>query len=164
MFEKGDFVVNSTNGICEIADIVTMNMSGSDKQYYMLVPVEEKTAKVYIPVDVAENRIRKVMSKEEAWDVIRSISEVEECWVENEKERERIYKEVLASREPKRLIGVIKNLYHRNKERKDAGKKCTAIDERYFKLAENQLHAELAFSIGEEKQNIKNIILEYARE
>lgn len=79
MFVKGDFVVNSTNGICEIADVVNMNMSGVDKQYYMLVPVEEKTAKVYIPVDVAEN----------------------------------------------------------------------------------QLHAELAFSIGEEKQNIKSVILEY---
>lgn len=161
MFVKGDFVVNSTNGICEIADVVNMNMSGVDKQYYMLVPVEEKTAKVYIPVDVAESRIRKVMTKEEAWDIIRSISKVEECWVENEKERERIYKEVLGSRDPKRLIGVIKNLYHRNQERKDAGKKCTAIDERYFKLAENQLHAELAFSIGEEKQNIKSVILEY---
>lgn len=160
MFKKGDFVASSTNGICEIVDMVSMNISGSNKEYYLLVPVEEKTAKVYIPVNVAEKRIRKILTKEEAWNVIHSISKVEECWVENDKEREHFYKEVLASRNPERLIGMIKNMYHRKKDRQNAGKKCTAVDERYFKLAENQLHAELAFAIGEDKNNIKHIIME----
>ena len=26
MFEKGSYVVNANNGICEISDVVTMNM------------------------------------------------------------------------------------------------------------------------------------------
>ena len=59
------------------------------------------------------------------------------------------------------MIGITKNLYRRKKERMDAGKKCTAIDERYFKLAENQLFAELAFALGEDKKNIKQIIAEH---
>jgi len=161
MFKKGDFVVSSANGICEITDVVTMNMSGSNKDYYLLIPLEEQTAKVYIPVDVAEKRIRNILSKEQAWEIIRSIPNIKECWVENEKERERFYKDALASREPERLIGIIKNMYNRRQARLDAGKKSTAVDERYFKLAENQLHAELAFAIGEEKKNIKSIIMEH---
>ena len=64
MFEKGDFVVNTNNGICEISDIVTMNMSGVEKEYYILIPIEEKTAKVYLPVDIAEKRIRLTMKKD----------------------------------------------------------------------------------------------------
>ena len=161
MFEIGNFVISAANGICEIADTVTMNLSGTDREYFLLVPVEEKTAKVYIPVDAAEKRIRPVLTKDEAWQVIRGIPQVEETWVENEKERERIYKDAIASREPKQLIGITKNLYRRKKERMDAGKKCTAIDERYFKLAENQLFAELAFALGEDKKNIKQIIAEH---
>ncbi len=164
MFEKGNYVMSATNGICEIADAVTMNMSGTNKEYFLLVPVEEKTAKVYIPVDAADNRIRRVLTREEAWAIIDEIPSIEETWVDNDKERERIYKEAIASKEPKRLIGIIKTLYRRKKERMDAGKKCTAIDERYFKLAESQLHAELAFALGEEKQNIKQIIIDHIKE
>lgn len=96
--------------------------------------------------------------------VIEKIPMIEEVWVENDKERERIYKEAIASKEPERLIGIIKNLYRRKKERIDAGKKCTAIDERYFKIAENQFHAELAFALGEEKQNMKQFITDKIKE
>ncbi len=158
MFEKNNFVISTNNGICKIEDIVTMNMSGTTKEYYLLVPVSEPSAKVYLPVDVAEQRIRLVMTKNEALNIIEEISSIECTWIENEKEREKTYKEALASREPKRLIGIIKTLYLRKKERTDAGKKNTAVDERYFKLAENQLHSELAFALGEEKSNINTII------
>lgn len=160
MFQVGNFVLSATNGICEIVDVVNMNISGGDRNYFLLVPVEEKTAKVYIPVDAAADRVRLVLSKDEALEVIKSIPEIEETWVENDKERERIYKDAMGSRNPKRLIGIIKTLYRRKMERLDAGKKCTAVDERYFKLAENQLFAELAFALGEPKQNMQQIIKE----
>lgn len=160
MFKKGNFVINTNNGICEIQDILSMNISGTAKDYYLLVPISEPTAKVYIPVAAAENRIRLVMTKDEAWDIIKGIPSIEGVWIENEKEREKIYKEALASRDPKQLIGIIKTLYLRRKERTDSGKKNTSVDEKYFKLAENQLHAELAFALEEEKQNVKQIILE----
>ena len=160
MFEKGNFVVNTNNGICEIEDIVTMNMSGTNKDYFLLVPIDEKTAKVYIPVDMADKRIRHAMTEADAWSLIKSIPSIEEAYVENEKEREKIYKEALSSRDPKRLIGIIKTLYLRKQERVEAGKKNTAVDERYFKLAENHLHSELAFALKVEKNEVHRIIIE----
>lgn len=159
MFEKGNYVVNANNGICEISDIVTMNMSGEDKEYYVLVPIDEKTAKIFLPVDIAEKRIRLAMNKEEALDLIKAIKLVDEAYVENEKEREKIYKEAITSRDPKRLISIIKTLYMRKQERLEAGKKNTAVDERYFKLAENHLHSELAFSLGVNKAEVGQIIV-----
>lgn len=158
MFEKGSFVVNANNGICEISDIVTMNMSGEEKEYYVLVPIDEKTAKVFLPVDIAEKRIRLAMKEDEAWQLIKEIRTVDEAYVENEKEREKIYKEAINSRDPKRLISIIKTLYLRRQKRMDAGKKTTAVDERYFKLAENHLHSELAFSLGVNKKEVDEII------
>ena len=77
MFKKGNFVVNANHGICEISDIVTMDMSGINKEYYVLIPIEEKNAKIYIPVDVAEKRIRPAMNKEDALKLIKEINDLE---------------------------------------------------------------------------------------
>lgn len=161
MFKKGDFVVNTNNGICEIKDIVTMNMSGTNKDYYMLVPISEQTAKVYVPVDLATQRIRLAMSKEDALSLIESIPEIDEAYIEHEKERERTYKDALNSRDPKRLVGIIKTLYLRRQKRLDAGKKNTAVDDRYFKLAENHLHNELAFALEMDKSEIPDLIFRH---
>ena len=158
MFKKGDFVVNTNNGICEIKDVVTMNMSGTDKEYYLLVPINEQTAKVYVPVDLSTQRIRLAMNKDEALSLIESIPDIHETYIENEKERERTYKEALNSRDPKRLVGIIKTLYLRRQKRLDAGKKNTAVDDRYFKLAENHLHNELAFALEIDKSEILELI------
>ena len=49
MLEKGSFVVNTSNGICEVSDIVTMDMTGTEKEYYVLVPIDEKKAKAFLP-------------------------------------------------------------------------------------------------------------------
>lgn len=159
MFEKGSYVVNANNGICEVTDIVTMNMSGEDKEYYVLTPLEEKTAKVFLPVDIAPKRIRRVMQKEEAWTLIKEIKAVDEALIENEKEREKIYKDAVNSRDPKRLISIIKTLYIRKQQRLEAGKKNTSVDERYFKLAENNLYNELAFSLEVDRTQVKDIIM-----
>ena len=158
MFKKGDFVVNTNNGICEIKDVVTMNMSGTDKEYYLLIPINEQTAKVYVPVDLSTQRIRLAMNKDEALSLIESIPDIHETYIENEKERERTYKEALNSRDPKRLVGIIKTLYLRSQKRLDAGKKNTAVDDRYFKLAENHLHNELAFALEIDKSEILDLI------
>ena len=161
MFKKGDFVVNTNNGICEIKDVVIMNMSGTDKEYYLLVPINEQTAKVYVPIDLATQRIRLAMNKDEALSLIESIPGIHETYIENEKERERTYKEALNSRDPKHLVGIIKTLYLRRQARLDAGKKNTAVDDRYFKLAENHLHNELAFALNVDKEAVTKIIFDH---
>ena len=42
----------------------------------------------------------------------------------------------------------------------DHGKKSLAVDDRYFKLAEDLLYSELAFAIGCEKDDIPHMIEE----
>lgn len=161
MYKIGDFVINTSNGICEIKDIVSMDISGEKKDYYLLVPVEENTAKVYIPTDNAAHRLRHIMSETEVWNLIHSITDIPEVYIENDKEREKVYKEALASHDPKQLIGIIKTLYLRREKRLNEGKKNTAVDERYFKIAENHLHAEIAFVLKVEKIEVRQLIVEH---
>ena len=71
MFKIGDYVVNLKNGVCKIEDILNMSLSGECKEYYLLIPQNEQNAKVYIPVDAADSRIRLTMDKEQAMALIR---------------------------------------------------------------------------------------------
>lgn len=160
MFEIGDYVVNATNGICKINEIVELDMSGDKKlkSYFLLRPIEEEHDRVYIPVDNADKRIRKVITAEEAQSVIDRIPQIDELVITSEKERETKYKEAVRSCEPDTVVSLLKCLHNRNEERKRAGKKSTAVDERYWKMAENNLHAELAFVLEKDKQEMKEII------
>lgn len=158
MFNKGDYVVNSNNGICRIDDIVELNTPNGKKKYYLLIPFNEQTAKIYIPLDSASKRIRYAMNKEQAIQLIESIKNINETYIENEKEREKIYKDAINSCNPQKLVGIIKNLYLRRLERTNSGKKNTVVDDRYFKLAENQLHNELSFALQVEKEQVVQII------
>ena len=93
MFEIGDYVLNATNGICKISEIVELDMSGDKqlKSYFLLRPVEEENDRVYIPVDNADKRIRKVITQDEALAVLDRVPEIEALAVNNEKERETRY-------------------------------------------------------------------------
>ena len=78
----------------------------------------------------------------------------------NEKERETKYKTAVRSCEPRQIISLLKCLRRRNEERLANGKKSTAVDERYLKMAVNNFHAELAFALGRDKSEMNNIIEE----
>ena len=158
MFKSGDYVVNSNNGICKIDGTVTMNTPNGSKEYYLLIPLNEPSAKIYIPTDTASQRIRFAMNKEQAMQLIENIKNINETYIENDKEREKVYKSAISSCNPQKLVGIIKNLYLRRLEREKSGKKNTVIDERYFKLAENQLHSELSFALQVEKEQVTQLI------
>ena len=113
---------------------------------------------MYIPVDNADKRIRKVITQDEALAVLDRVHEIEALAVNNEKERETRYKEAVRSCEPDSVISLLKCLHIRNEQRAQAGKKSTAVDERYGKMAEHNLNAELAFVLEKDKQEIKDII------
>jgi CarD family transcriptional regulator len=162
MYEIGEYVVKSNNGVCRVEDIVHLNMSGVDhrKEYYLLIPIEDRGAKIYVPVDKEREDLRNVISNEEAWELIHEIPRIESVWIANDKQRELEYKAAIRSGSLEQLVGIIKNLYRRTETRMAQGKRSTAMDERYFHLAENALHSELAFAIGRKKEEIPRLIAE----
>ena len=162
MYEIGDYVIKANNGVCRVEDTLHPDLPNVDKNrlYYLLVPLDNKNSRVYVPIDTAENSLRRALSEEEAWEVIEKIPEVEAAWIANDKLREQTYKEAIHSCNPTALVSIIKNLYIRKKQRSEQGKKSTATDERYFKLAEDNLYAELAFALGKEKNQMRQIIAE----
>ena len=157
MFEKGDYVVYSNNGICRVEDIVTMSMLDEKKEYYTLIPINEPSAKIYLPLNHQGRRVRLAMNEEQARELCAGIDGIEEISVANEKERERIYKGAIASNDPYILAGVLKTISGRKKARELQGKKSTSIDDRYLKLVENQLYGELMHALKVDKEELVHI-------
>ncbi len=160
MYQIGDYVVKANTGLCQVQEITHLDHLSTDKDklYYLLVPIADQKTKIYTPIDTAT--LRKALDSSEAWDLIHHISDIHEITIENEKQRELKYKEALKSTDPTILVSVIKTMYLRNLERNAQGKKATAMDERYFRVAESLLYSELAFAIGRDKSDMKQIITE----
>ena len=105
--------------------------------------------------------MRLCLTKEEAWYLIKRITEIPTAWVNNEKLREQNYKEAVKANDPEALVAIIKMIYQRKEKRLAQGKKCTATDARYFQLAENLLYMELGVALGKPKQEVCRTIIEY---
>lgn len=159
MYQIGDYVVKVNNGVCQVKDIIEMEQTANvRKKYYLMVPRDDVSAKLYVPVDGNGSNVRSVMSAAEAKEFIGRIPMIEEAWIESDKMREQEYKAAIRSGSPEQLVSIIKNIYIRNQRRQEQGKKNTTVDERYFKQAENILYSELAFALEKDKSEIGQLI------
>lgn len=156
MFQVGEMIIYGKYGVCKVVakGKIDMSMLDNNKEYYTLQPYKETTAVVYAPVENNKTIMRNVLTREEANDLLKEVSDLEEIWIGNEREREVCYKETLGRCDCRELIKILKTLYLRKQSRLESGKKTTAVDEKYFHLAEEQLYGELSFVLGKTKEEI----------
>lgn len=166
MYQTGDYIVKNGNGVCRVEKLVHLDFAGADrdKLYYLLIPVEDEKGKVYVPTDTTDRTVRKAMTKKEAEALLNRIPSIEEQWVENDKLREKRYKDAIKSNRPEELVAVIKMTYLRKKKRAEEGKRGTVVDERYFRIAENMLYAEIGFALGTDKDKVRDRIIEFCQQ
>lgn len=160
MFEKGEYVVCGNKGVCIVEDITTLNISGIDKerQYYILKPVYMAGSTVYVPVDAAVESMRKVLSHQEADRLIGAIPEIPLIVIANDKQLEQEYRNCMKTNSCKEWVKIIKTIYLRKQKRLEAGRKVTAVDAKYFRIAEDNLYGELAISLSMERNEVEDYI------
>lgn len=163
MFEKGEYIVYGNKGICEVKDITVLDLDGTskDRLYYVLSPKNQKDSKIFVPVDSNKTIMRRLITKDEAEQLIKSIPQIQEIWVENDKLREEKYKECMRTCQCSEWVRIIRTLYIRMQERIAQGKKVTATDERYFKMAEDNLYSELSIALNVPKEKMEQYITQH---
>ena len=160
MFQIGDYVVSSANGICKIDGEIEQDWSGEKRLYFVLSPIREEGAKVYIPVENADQRVRKAMTRQDAQELINKLKATPELPIENEKFCEKEYKTAIYSQDPLQIVRMIKTIYARKQQRVAQGKKTTTVDDRYFKIAIHTLHSELAYAWDCREEEVEAKIIE----
>lgn len=165
MFQINDYVMHGGNGVCQIAEIGSIDLCGvsRDKLYYTLKPMFGKGNMIYTPIDSEKIAIRELISVDEANDLLANATNIEIVDVPNEKMRENVYKDIIKTYDCKQWLRLIKTIYLRKEEREEAGKKITSLDDRYMKIAGDYLMGELIIVLGMEKEQIEEKILDIIR-
>lgn len=160
VFGKGEYVVVGNKGVCAIEDITTLNISGVDKEreYYILKPVYVPGSTVYVPVDAAQDSMRRVLTKEEAKQLIDEIPEIPLITITNDKLLEQEYRGCMKTNNCEEWIKIIKTIYLRKQKRLEAGRKVTAVDAKYFRIAEDNLYGELAVVLDIPRNEVQEYI------
>ncbi len=162
MFQVNDLVVFGTHGVCKVKAVGNLNMSAADEDrlYYTLKPLyETQQSAVYTPVDNCKAPMRAASTREEALKLIDRIPIIDTVWVIDDRQREGMYREIMLKNECTGWIQIIKTLYLKKQKRLAEGKKFTAKDDFYFKLAEDLLYGELAAVLEMSLTGIKDIIV-----
>lgn len=160
MFKKGEYVVSGNKGVCIVEDITQLNISGVDREreYYILKPVYMTGSTIYVPVDTADSSLRRVLSREEADQLIRGIPEIPLITISNDKLLEQEYRGCMRTNDCAEWIRIIKTIYLRKQKRLAAGRKVTALDAKYYRLAEDNLYGELAISLQLSRGEVEGYI------
>ncbi len=162
MFNIGQYVICGNKGVCTVEDITTLDISGVDKakRYYILKPKYVTSSTVYVPVDSATNSMRNILTKGEALELIKEIPEMPVLEIKNEKLVEQEYKTCMKQNDSREWAKLIKTIYLRKQKRLEAGRKETAVDSKFFKIAEENLYGELAVALDMERNQVCDYITE----
>lgn len=169
MFATGDTVVYRHH-VCTVAGVREAYFEGRD--YFELHTLFEKSLKLFVAVDDAKPpALRHVMSREDALALIDSIPSIQPIDEEilhaagttlslAERQIKEEYERRLKKCEPEDLVAVIKSAYVRTQERETTGKRTTAVDKKYFELAESLLCDELAVALDMEREVTRDFLVE----
>ncbi|MBE6700874.1 MAG: CarD family transcriptional regulator [Ruminococcaceae bacterium] len=162
MWKINDTVVYGSAGICEISDIRDENFNGETKKYYILKPIFDDRNTFFVP-SFNERLMAKmfpVLNKAEVMAVIKEIPSIAPNWIENDKERQEKYKNILESGDRQAIVGMIKALFERNDTLTKLGKRMRSSDEIFKKQAETLFENECAHILGISRQDVPLFISE----
>ncbi|RKJ49569.1 hypothetical protein D7X25_19490 [bacterium 1XD42-8] len=164
MLKIGEYTMYSWYGACKVEDVREISKEDGKKMYYIFKPHNDKKATVMVPVD--NERMREIISKEEAETLLKSIDELPLNWVENSRIRDELYMEILREGDTKRVLQLLKTLLLKKEEVKDAKGKMNMRDNRILTNTEKYLFSELSISLNVELEVIReqvssNVISKY---
>ena len=162
MFEKDQLIMCGGHGVCRVVDVTGNPIDRLDKvrKYYVLEPVFEKGSTVYTPVDNDKVVMRRIMNKEEAEELVDKITQINTVWIQEEKNREQMYKDAIRTYDCQSLVQIIKTLYLRKQDRLKEGKKVLSSDEQYLRKAEELLYSEMSLALSIPKEEVGTYIKE----
>ena len=71
-----------------------------------------------------------------------------------------MYKDCIKTNSCEDLVKMIKTIYVRKQKRLQAGRKVTAVDAKYFHMAEDNLYGELAVALSINRKDVEDYISE----
>ncbi|MBQ9687263.1 MAG: CarD family transcriptional regulator [Oscillospiraceae bacterium] len=156
MFSVGDKIIYGENGVCTVAKIGPLEMSGAsaDKLYYYLEPLVG-TGVYYTPVDSGAF-MRPVISRDEAEALILAIPSIAPaiCHDNRFNHVDAFYKELFRQHSCEALVAIVKGLHERMSEKKTKSSRAEIT----MKRAKDILHGELSIALDMDLGEVESYI------
>ncbi|RFB17208.1 CarD family transcriptional regulator [Bacillus sp. HNG] len=147
MFNIGDLVIYSNQGICRIDDICEKTYSGITRNYYIMSPIEDSTLTIQNPVDNDRNLMRAIIGKSESEEILDSFKLPGIQWIDHASERHKNYSEIVSSGDRKEISSVLNTLMSKKYEFEIIDKKLSEHDRRLLLHIQKILFKELAITL-----------------
>ncbi len=147
MYKKGDVVVYSASGVCEILEISKKSFGSFCAEYYVLKPLMQKAATVFVPVnnEALTKKMHPILTQNEFESVFNSLKNRAPSRFSTESERREKFAELLESGDRAALMNMVYDLNLHGKEQIESGRRLHIGDERLLRTAENMLFEEIAY-------------------
>lgn len=161
MFKINDTIIYGSHGICTIDNITEQSFGKEIKKYYLLHPHHNPTSTIYVPMDNEKliSKMRKILSKEEIYELIKLMPDTDTEWIENKTERNEYFRSILSNGNRGEIIKLIKTIYNHGEKLKECGKKLHISDMHFFKEAEKILYDEFALVLDIEYEQVLPFII-----
>lgn len=160
--QKDDYVVYRTAGVCQLVGIESQTVDGEHSVlYYQLKPLADSNSTYYIPVAKADDKIRKLLTKEEVLELIdgMSLSDADDHFCsDNRREQREMYSQILKSDDRKAMAQLVCFLYSKKQFSESHGKRFSTMDESAFKNAEALLLQEFGIVLGLSESEVRKFI------
>lgn len=162
MFKKGEIVVYSATGVCRIEDLCEKQFGTFSAQYYVLKPLMQKSATVFVPTNNAllTSKLHTILTKAELTEAMSAAKLDNASVLETEAERRQRFNEILQSGNRTSLTNMVWELYTLKKRQMENGRRLHLADERLLDSAENLLFEEIAYVYGIDKLEAEKLVAE----
>lgn len=129
MFNVNDTILYGTHSICKITDITEQKFNRSTNKYYILQPLHNASSTIYVPMDNEKliAKMRRILSEEEIYELIKAMPDKNGAWIENKNERNEYFRSILSNGDRAEIIKLIKIIYQHKEELKAIGKSFTLL-------------------------------------
>lgn len=158
-----EYVVYKTAGVCQVLAKESQSPDGQTEiLYYKIKPLNDTNSTYYIPVASAEEKLRRLLSKEQVLELIDSMADStddsESVWSDNRRERKEMYSQIMRGGDQHALVQMISTLYFRKQSSEASGKRFSSMDETAMKNAETLLMQEFGVVLGLEPDEVRQYI------
>ena len=161
MFNVGDLIMYSTHGICQIDEICEKTYLDVTKIYYVLHPLNNNKLIISTPVDNEKVMMVEIMGKERAEAILESFKLPGIEWIENNKERNKVYSDIVNSGNREEISKILSTLKQKNQEAIEDKVKFVDQDKALLTSLQNILISELAYALDVSTDSIFETIDKY---
>lgn len=156
MFKVNEIVMYGLNGVCKVVEVEEKNLLGTKKEYLVLKPVNGDNSTYFVPIDNDSllEKLHTVLTEKEIAQIIASVSDESEIWIDDEKKRKEYYKKIITIGNHADLIRMIKSIHLKKREREEMGKQLHISDERFLKDAKKILYDEFQYVLKLSEQEL----------